>query len=162
MRNNRDLESYWPAAQRFQSELPMTLEGHELCSLFAGGADPPIVAESRESARIEAILKSVFVQWARRFAGDKAVRTVIDIKFSTSSMSRGTRRFPHGAYSGPVDWGASLPGPHRAENEPPTQGDNQLVSTSVLSVTMIHDPACPERPIRGPLFSVVDTEKGDD
>ena len=60
------------------------------------------------------------------------VRTVIDIKFSTSSMSRGTRRFPHGAYSGPVDRGASLPGPHRAENEPPTQGDNQLVSTSVL------------------------------
>ena len=48
-------------------------------------------------------------------------------------MSRGTRRFPHGAYSGPVDRGASLPGPHRAENEPPTQGDNQLVSTSVLN-----------------------------
>ena len=49
-------------------------------------------------------------------------------------MSRGTRRFPHGAYSGPVDRGASLPGPHRAENEPPTQGDNQLVSTSVLRI----------------------------
>ena len=45
-------------------------------------------------------------------------------------MPRGTRRFPHGAYSGPVDPGASLPGPHRAENEPPTQGDNQPVVES--------------------------------
>ena len=56
------------------------------------------------------------------------------IKLPSSSMPRGTRRFPHGAYSGPVDPGASLPGPHRAENEPPTQGDNQLVSTSVLTI----------------------------
>ena len=67
-----------------------------------------------------------------RQAGD---RTLIDIKLPSSSMPRGTRRFPHGAYSGPVDPGASLPGPHRAENEPPTQGDNQLVSTSVLSAS---------------------------
>ncbi len=62
-------------------------------------------------------------------------------------MSRGTRRFPHGAYSGPVDWGASLPGPHRAENEPPTQGDNQLVSTSVLSA---RPPAPRAQPARSP------------
>ena len=38
------------------------------------------------------------------------------------------RRFP---YSGPVDPGALLRGPRRDENEPPTQGDNQLVSTNV-------------------------------
>ena len=62
-----------------------------------------------------------------------ALRTVIDIKLSSSSMPSGTQRFLHGAYSGPADRGASLPGPRRAANEPPTQGDNQLVSASVLS-----------------------------
>ena len=61
------------------------------------------------------------------------LRTVIDIRLSNSSMSRGTRGLPHGAYSGPVDPGALLPGTHRAENEPPTQGVNQLVSSSVLT-----------------------------
>ena len=61
------------------------------------------------------------------------VRTVIDIRLSTSSMPRGTRGLPHGAYSGPVGPGALLPGTHRAENEPPTQEVNQLVSSSVLS-----------------------------
>ena len=43
-------------------------------------------------------------------------RTVIDIRLSTSSMPRGTRGLPHGAYSGPVDPGALLPGtPSRRE-----------------------------------------------
>ena len=58
---------------------------------------------------------------------------MIDIRLSTSSMPRGTRGLPHGAYSRPVDPGALLPGTHRAENEPPTQGVNQLVSSSVLT-----------------------------
>ena len=41
---------------------------------------------------------------------EQLVRTVIDIRFSTSSVPRGTRGLPHGAYSGPVDPGALLPG----------------------------------------------------
>ena len=50
----------------------------------------------------------------RRFAARD--RTVIDIRLSTSSMPRGTRGLPHGAYSGPVDPGALLPGtPSRRE-----------------------------------------------
>ena len=62
------------------------------------------------------------------------VRIVIDIKLSTSSMATRYTAIPDGAYSGPVGPGALLPAPHRAENEPPTQGDNQLVSASVLTV----------------------------
>ena len=72
-----------------------------------------------------------------------ALWTLINIKLPGSSMPRGKRRFPHGAYSGPVDRGASLPGPHRAENEPPPQGDKQLVSTSVLCRRHLErHPAC--------------------
>ena len=40
--------------------------------------------------------------WLRNRGAREVVRTVIDIRLSTSSMPRGTRGLPHGAYSGPV------------------------------------------------------------